>query len=209
MSDPAESNLEQEVLKFNVARAEAISKYSDLEQALCECFAYFSGTTRKVAGTIFFKISNARARRDILDDLKRQKIAVKYSRFWDSILKTAATLDDERNRVVHWTTAFYLYFSEEPYKAAKVTKPILKKPNFFAHETETPEITTADLEAFERRCEVLRGAFEGFLVALRADLEDEEGRTWREICQRPLDDPLPPDHPLHRRPIGFLPRRPS
>lgn len=191
-----------EMTAFAVARADAINNYSNLEQQLCACFEYLSSTDQKTAGAIFFKISAARSRRMILDELKHEKVGVIYKGYWDSLLARSGRLDETRNQVVHWAVANNIY--ENGAGEFHVGEPILKKPNFWSWDESTPELTKNSLEAFSRHCEILGGAFAGFLWAIRGQsgffVVPGTLDTWREICQRPLDDPLPPDHPLYRKP---------
>ncbi len=196
-------NLHDEITPFMVARAEAINSYSTLEQHLCACFAFFGSIEESTAGAIFFKISAARSRRTILDDLKKQKVGVKYTGYWASLLLESARLDDRRNEIIHWTVAFGVYENLET-GGMRLARPMLKKPNYWAWDENTPELFQADLEKFGRRCEILSGSLAGLLMVFRGKpgLLSVTGTmdTWREICQRPLDDPLPPDHPLYQKP---------
>ena len=190
---------------FMIARAEAIEAYSRLEQILCEAFAYFGDMSNHTAGTIFFRISAARSRREMLDKLKVQKAGVGYSPYWNSILGLLAPLEDERNKVVHWALAVAIYVNMGTQEHRFYT--MLKTPNFWSWTDKTPELFQEDLEIFAGRCQLVGESVRHFLALLSGKLDGAERDTWREICQQPLTYQLPPDHPLYLPPIAPPPLR--
>ncbi len=57
--------------RLKIARADAIEAYSNLEIALCRLLALLLGTKVDLAGIVFFRINNTRARSAALDSLLR------------------------------------------------------------------------------------------------------------------------------------------
>src|SRR4051794_30862433 len=88
---------------FLVVRAAAIQSYADLEQGTCRLFAHLTGLSDRVAGIIFFKLSNARSRLAILERLKRLKYGNTFSLYFNSLTKEIQRLDGTRNNIVHWS----------------------------------------------------------------------------------------------------------
>jgi hypothetical protein len=88
--------------KLQIARADAIQSYTGLEQTLCELFSYLSDTNPAVAGTIFFRLTNASSRSDILHKLMRMKHGDEYRLFFNSVLKLVRLMDGIRNEIIHW-----------------------------------------------------------------------------------------------------------
>ena len=86
-------------------RGKAIQSYALLEQSLNMLFSQLSDTTESVAGTIFYKISNASARNSIIEKLLKTKYNAKFNLFWNSYLKLLRPIDLRRNEIVHWVAA--------------------------------------------------------------------------------------------------------
>ena len=144
---------------FWSTRGKAVHAYANLEQALCRIFSLVSNTTPWVSATIFFRITNARARNDILGKLIRRHFSNgAFNKFWDSILEAMSTIDRQRNEIVHWGTQTKLTITSprDGNTRAQLSSPavILRPPRFWADFGDThPQITTDDLTAFITKCE--------------------------------------------------------
>jgi hypothetical protein len=182
--------------EFRLARASAIKQYSMLEQAMCECLACFGDMSNFAAGTIFFKINNARAAREILLTLKRRKYGGVFSDYWKSLMKLAGGLADQRNQIIHWGEAAGLYESDSDKRLH--FEALLKPPNYWGWTEETPDISKEDLNTFELKSLFVQESLQAFLKVLNHKLVAEEEKTWLEICRQPATYPTPADHPLHR-----------
>jgi hypothetical protein len=51
--------------EFWAIRGKAIQSYANLEQSLARLFSALAGTTQKIGGTIFFRISSADTRAEL------------------------------------------------------------------------------------------------------------------------------------------------
>jgi hypothetical protein len=182
--------------QFLILRAQAIGGYSDLEQAFCSCLAHFAGTSGLVAATIYFRVSAARSRSEIIDKLKRQKLGVIFTGYWDSALALGRQLDEDRNKIVHWSVAAAIFHSEDDKPYFDVA---LKPPNYWVWSEGSDEIFSEELDRFSARCEFLCRSLLMLLDFLDGKIEGPAHETWREIFQQQLVYPPPPDHPLSQR----------
>ena len=66
--------------EFWAIRGKTINGYADLEQSLCQLFAFLGGIERDIVGIIFFKITSHQ-RNSILDRLFKKKFGDQYSLF--------------------------------------------------------------------------------------------------------------------------------
>lgn len=135
-------------------RGRAIDNYAQLEQSLCALLAYLAGTSRDVAAVIFFKITNARARNDILDKLVRKKHGTTYALWWNSFIKDVGLIDRWRNEVVHWHSITDLDNAADDFEKA-VTGVSLEPPNFWDSEENGPKHTVETLTEFCFDCDYL------------------------------------------------------
>jgi len=180
--------------KLQIARANAIQRYAELEQGLCELFAYLSDTDPIVAGTIFFRISNARARSGILEKLMKKKHGATYRDFFKSFVKGLAPINDARNEIIHW---HMVGLGKPDEKGSPIfTEMVLTPPNIWMYDGATSSHNTQSLDnmasKFSFYCEVTR-LFVNMLnrrqvIGLVSPSPD--------IFHTALDYPLPERHPL-------------
>src|SRR5204862_2170427 len=97
---------ESEKDRFHALRGLAIRSFAGLEQTLCAIFSSVSDTHHAVAATIFFKITNFRARQGIIEKLLKRKHKDTYATFWKSLERNVENLSHARNNIVHWTVSF-------------------------------------------------------------------------------------------------------
>jgi hypothetical protein len=201
MTDVPDDWIEPLVMSnFNEHRGHAIGIYSNLEQALCESLSYFGEMSNEVAGTVFFKINNARGISEILDKLKKRRIGNKHNFFWNSLLKSFRRLAERRNQIVHWITAIVI--QDDQAQQEIIRYPILTPPNFWVwKDGETPELEIHKIDEFSRECGRTKLALVMFLKSLRGPWSEEEEKTWRETFQQPLIYPPQSGSPLFPNPI--------
>lgn len=167
-------------------RGRAIQDYATLEQRLCSLFARFGKMEPHVAGTVFFRISNTRARIAILDELKRKQLGDQYKAFWKSHTSLVRGVDGRRNEIVHWHVTNGA--ERVPGALPKIIDVRLEPPNYWA-ESEA-FLTVDDLKAFGRKCSFLSGCLMMFEMLL-------DGHTAsREIFEQEVAYPPPRTHPL-------------
>jgi hypothetical protein len=65
-------NLSERDTEFQVARALAIESYAQLETQICFLFGSLLETTDDKASAVFFRITNARSRNEMLEELLRK-----------------------------------------------------------------------------------------------------------------------------------------
>lgn len=181
--------------KFVEIRGHAIQAYASVEFSMCMFLADLMGTTRDVAGVIFYRIVNTRSRNAILDELYRKKYGDTYRAFWKSIQKHVQALDQRRNEIIHWHVAVNIYVADDGEQ--KYTGSLMP-PNYWGHNPNTPAISADDLKEFIARCDVVSRANNILFMHLNGSVPQVPPSPWLEIFQRPLDYPLPDGHPLCR-----------
>jgi hypothetical protein len=189
---PAQKRIVAAGRRLQLARADAIQSYADLEQALCELFSYLSDTNPAVAGTIFFRITNARSRSAILDKLMHMKHKANYRLFFNSLLKMLGPIEEKRNGIIHW---HMLGLGDKgPTGHPEFREMALMPPNFWTIEENTPSYNISRLNEFQAQCDFMTKATRLFVDKLnhRAAL----GVASPDIFQQSLEYPPPAVHPL-------------
>jgi hypothetical protein len=187
----ASNELNREML---IARAEAIQAYANLEQALCALFAYVGGLNKRIAATIFFRISAFGSRRKILEELFREKFTGgSVIAFIASLTRWLAALEQERNEVVHWTVVTQIM---------GLTVNVRLRPPVFWSRPFDPERgdhkDSNQLRIFTDKCHFWELACLKFIDAVNAlsPLDATARAAWLDIFQQQLLYPLPEDHLL-------------
>ena len=81
--------------EFWAIRGKTINGYADLEQSLCQLFAFLGGIERDIVGIIFFEITSHQ-RNSILDRLFKKKFGDQYSLFQNSLTAQLKPIDIAR-----------------------------------------------------------------------------------------------------------------
>ena len=143
--------------QFWTVRGKAIAAYADLEQSLCHLFSYLSDIPRNIAGIVFFKITSARSRNALIEELlTKRKQRQKYSAFWKAYFKDMGQLDQRRNEIVHWMVVSVIDTAdpEQPHVDLH-----LRPPKYWSElGLSSPEINAADMSSFIGKCDVLARA---------------------------------------------------
>jgi hypothetical protein len=177
--------------RFLVNLGAAIQAYAGLEQALFLLFSRFSGTAKDVAGVIFFKITAARARDDILEKLLEIKYGNRYSVFWKSFASLINVVSGRRNEIVHWiatTTTSQGFFETN-----------LLPPSFWTRPMRTGKVSNDDLVEFAAKCRFICELCGLFQMEL-SQKPEAPPLAWRDIFQQPVVYPPPSTHPLYKKP---------
>jgi hypothetical protein len=178
-------NAEEEL---QLARARAIQSFSALEQSLASLFTHLLGTSPDKAGVVFFKISDARARLDILEALLKKAHGATYNLFWNSIRKLLKDLIQERNQIVHWQTLIHVG------NGPRVT---LTPPNIWDLDGNTPQKSAVDIQAFESKAVFVTKFLNMFLTLITGALKQVVGEEpWDVLCREAVIYPPPEGHPL-------------
>ncbi|MHB8150417.1 MAG: hypothetical protein ACYDIB_09670 [Desulfobulbia bacterium] len=175
---------------FLVARAVAIARYAMLEYSLAQLFAHLMGVEPDVAGVIFFRINNSRARNSAIERFLKKKHGNAYNIFWNSLEKQLRILDGKRNNVVHWATSTTISVDTNPQSTVKLE---LIPPNFWDRTESTPAISTEDLYDFILQCDFISRLVNIFWWRL-SGLGDVSAGL--DIFQQPVAYPPPDTHPL-------------
>jgi hypothetical protein len=181
--------------RMMIARAIAIQAYAALEQSLCFLFAHLSDTSQQVAGTIFFRITNAASRVAILEKLMRMKHGNANRLFFNSVIAAIRPLDGKRNEIIHWHTTVVVGDGPTPGEAWLHLE--LAPPNFWVRDKNTPSILPEDMMAFEAKCDFWGRAINMLTMHLMHGPLDG---AWPEIFEQPLGYPPLEAHPLFRQP---------
>ena len=179
--------------QFWTVRGKAIAAYADLEQSLCHLFSYLSDIPRNIAGIVFFKITSARSRNALIEELlTKRKQRQKYSAFWKAYFKDMGQLDQRRNEIVHWMVVSVIDTADPEQPRVDLH---LRPPKYWSElGLSSPEINAADMSSFIGKCDVLARACKMFTMALMTKAEPSP-----DIFLQPLTYPLPDTHPLFRK----------
>jgi hypothetical protein len=186
--------------KLWAARGRAIQGYASLEQALCAILSLCTDTKFDVAAAIFYKITAARARNDIVAKLLKKKFGGTYNLFWNSIFaRLKGHLDTQRNNIVHWSALATIGSDEHDQMKVEVC---LKPASYWDDPNgEFERLTAADMEAFEDECDFwarLIGQFGTIMSGSLDHVADFDKAPWLAIFQQPLAYPPPDSHPQAR-----------
>jgi hypothetical protein len=197
--------------RFWAVRAKAIQAYAGLEQSLCSVFQQITNVAPDMAGVIFFKITDARARSDILDCVIRKRFGTTYNLFWNSFRAQLRDIDAKRNAIVHWMTAHNI--GEADSDGKPIVKLTLVPPGFLHSTGPMVMMDTKDLNDFMGKCDIFSRLCNMFLLALSGKMGEGPTKTWLDIFQQPLLYPLPSSHPLSAKfatpPTSAPPSKPS
>lgn len=192
---------ESQTREFWATRGKAIEAYVGLEQALCRVFSEISGTTEAVAAIIFFKITSYETRRNLIDRLQRRTYKGIYNPFWNAFLKSQKSVDDRRNRIVHWSAVNTITGADS--NGYKLTID-LKPPTFISLGfTPEPESLSEDgLVEFIVECRArshICNMFYGIVnsVTYPESWSGFDFVPWQDIFRQPFVFPLPEGHPLN------------
>ncbi|HEV2973046.1 MAG TPA: hypothetical protein VGY55_23975 [Pirellulales bacterium] len=177
---------------FHAVRGLAIQSHASLEQSLCSLLATFGDIREDVASVIFFKISNARARDDILEKLLKKKYGEKHAVFWHSVKILNGQVTQVRNEIVHWNVVNCVGDNGQELR--------LMPPAFWDVNPNSPYKTIADLNDFRVKCGFmgrLCNMFRFFLMPDRPPVwTPEQLQTWTDIFRQAVAYPPPDTHPL-------------
>lgn len=168
-----------------LARSHAIDEYAMVEQQLCRLFTRLSETEPGVAALIFFKISNARARLDIMDKLFKRKMSAEFRPFWNSLTKFAFSLSAERNQIVHWVQK--TDWGVQPSKTPNTVPDdsTLSGANLYWQDENSPTKSVDDVLAFADQCKFASLNI-SMLISVLDGHHDDKLQKWRDICLQPM-----------------------
>jgi hypothetical protein len=178
---------------FLVARAVSIARYAMLENSLAQLFAYLMGVQPDMAGIVFFRINNSRARNAAIERLLKKKHGNTYSIFWNSLDKHLRSLDGDRNNVVHWQTSTTISVDTVPQSTVVLN---LVPPNFWDRTESTPAISIGDLHDFILKCDFVSRLVNVFWWKISGSDIDS---ALLDIFQQPVEYPPHNTHPLCQR----------
>ena len=180
---------------FWAIRARAIHAYVVLEQSLCSVFQQVTNIVPEMAGLVFFKVTNSRARNNLLDAVIRKRFASKYNLFWNSFLKQLSGIDNKRNESVHWTTSTNI--GELDSAGKPIVELTLVPPNYLYSVASTTVIHKKDLTDFIARCDIYARLCNVFCFALSGKMGEEPSKKWLAVFEQPFTYPFPIGHPWH------------
>jgi hypothetical protein len=187
---------------LQIARANAIQAYANMEQSLCTLFAYLLATVPEKAGVVFFRITNTNSRNNILSSLLGLMHESRFDAFWYGaqgqlgILKLIRQLDQRRNEIVHWHVVDNIDLEKQ------TRQQTLAPPNFWAlAKNMGSAISITDLVEFCTKADFVQRLLIMFWVIQTqpaTNLPEPERQTWLDIFARPIAYPPPDTHPLSR-----------
>jgi len=189
--------------EFVLSRATAIQAYANIESALCTLFSRLLGIAEDTAGVVFYRITNARYRNKILQELQEKRCGDTHAKFWNSFESFVRRLDQRRNEIVHWHVVQDLDLSKpHPEVASWNLRPpagwLLGSPAV---------ISDKEMVEFIQQCEFISRLTNMFGMIIVQGKGSEDSRApWLKIFQQPIVYPPPEGHPLYPRPKEPSPR---
>ena len=159
--------------EFWAIRGKTINGYADLEQSLCQLFAFLGSIEPVSAGIIFFRITSHQ-RNSILDRLFKKKFGDQYSLFRNSLTAQLKPIDIARNEIVHWNT-------EVQIGSATNFEVVLRPPNFWDMNENTPQKTKSDLIDFIEKCSFYGRLCNMFYMTMDTSLPMPEAELCAEV----------------------------
>jgi hypothetical protein len=198
--------------KLQLARAEAIEAYARFESCLSILFGFLLGTPSLKSSVIFYKITNANNRNQIIESLIKIEHGDKYKVYWhgeaksggkSGLFKLIYQLDQTRNEIIHWTVHRTIATTE---LNAQIEK--LVPPNSFRFQNVGKAISIAELNNFIAKANFVSGSVLNFAIntAKGIQVHGSARDPWLPILQQPVTYPPPSDHPL--APIPKAPEAP-
>jgi len=185
--------------EFWAIRGKAIQSYATLEQSLARLFSALAGTTQKIGGTIFFRISSADTRRTLIDKLFQQRFHGQYNLFRNSLIKQLKPIDNERNEIVHWNVVNNVGSDE----TGKTTSRLALMPPASFPSPDSASKDANQMMAFSNKCEFY-AALSGFFPIIAMEgftatpISDADKKPWLDAYSKPIEYPPPVGHVLER-----------
>lgn len=181
---------------FNIARAEAIDAYAQLEISLMFLLTLMIGRKQHHSMAILSRMNNARSRNIVIQKIVDKETTKKYRAFTNSLFKTISEVDEVRNQIVHWHMASIFSHdestSEDRMHALIPFNPIDREP---------PLLYKSDIADFTwKTFFVAREAsdFSSFLDPDQATRVASWPQSWRDRFLQPLSYPPERGHPQYR-----------
>lgn len=177
---------------LHIMRGAALDSYSAVEASLCRLFAHLLGTDDEAAGTVFYRINNARSRNTMIEKLLKQRHGAEFNLFWNSLERLLRTIAETRNSTVHWQTVIEI--------GDTGVQGYLHPPNIAAGLRTDNVIRLPELQEFRDKCSFISRSINIFKTVLGGwpaeKLEPDTLQAYREICLQPITYPPPDNHPL-------------
>jgi hypothetical protein len=178
---------------FLLLRGYAITAYATLEQSLCLLFSILTGISRDIAGIVFFKITSARSRNALVEELlQKNGLRQPYAAFWKDYFNKLGQLDQRRNEIVHWATVTTIDTTDQD--NPRITTSLVPAKYGVALSISMAAIKEQDMKEFIQKCDIYARACNMFTSAVLQKVEPSP-----DIFQQPIPDPLPDTHPLFRK----------
>lgn len=175
--------------RLKIVRADALQAYATVEQSLCVLLSILLRIPIEQAGTIFFRMVNARSRIAVLQDLLKDVHEDKFKPFWTPTSKRLVFLDGERNKIVHWHMGVF-------YQGTDAVAHLAKPTGWFPTDDDS-RMFVEEIETFSLECEFWANALASFGADLRPKpLETDDALP--SIFLQPIAYPPPESHPLHQ-----------
>jgi hypothetical protein len=198
--------------ELQIARAEAIEAYAEVESELCYVLSALLNVRHDTTAIVFFKIGNTGSRNSIIASLLDHVHGDKFKVYWHGQPGGGATpkvpglfnhikwLDLRRNEIVHWHRVSSA--SGGPDGITKHWEDY--RPPFFWARSKAAPINKSALDSFITRATFVKQALHIFWMATRhpqkfAKFGEGALEAWLQIFQQPLPYPLPEDHPLRQK----------
>ena len=185
---------------FYIARSSAIQQYATLEQSLCQLFSSLLGTAQNLGAIVFFKITAARFRLEIIEKLIKKTGKIEYLEYWKGVQVGCNKLDNTRNNIIHWNISTDLNLTEA---GTEVTAVSLIAPNFWDFDM-SGAVTLEKLANFASEADFISRSLNIFHSHVFGGLD--QGDAWREIFRKPLVYPPQEGHPLCPSPTEHEPQ---
>jgi hypothetical protein len=195
---------------LRTARAHAIEAYARIESELCYVLSALLGTRHDTASIVFFKITSARARNDIIVDLLEHIHQDQFDLYWHGqpgggskkrvpgMLTLLNQLDQRRNEIVHWHIVGNSFAGPD----GQLKRWDDLRPAFFWARSNATPISESELREFSVKADFVERSLSVFWKFVRhpQKFKPAELAIWQQMFQQPATYPPSKDHPLYQNP---------
>ena len=171
---------------LNDSRMSVLDTYTELERFLAETLRTIMGCPPDVAYTIFYRVTNTRARYAIMTDLMKMRYGNAFNPSWKKMQKWLVQFDATRNHLAHWSAVMEI---GPDGGAWTLRNPVVH----FANSPETPDYNPETLQDVRTLMVHMGNVLMQFEMCLS---RGPESALW-QIFQQPVTHQNPTEYLEH------------
>ncbi|MEF9438922.1 hypothetical protein GJG85_21090 [Burkholderia sp. MS389] len=131
---------------FDLERGRAIDAFANIESQLCWVMADAGKIDHQIASVIFYSNISMSPRIEIVTAILEASCGDQFKKFWDSVRKIVASLNKQRNKIVHWHDYPVFEGADIKYVAEVLIHPVIGDKN-----AKLPQLAIDDLRQFIKK----------------------------------------------------------